>query len=188
MGVLDTISAGVVAKTGRPDRIRETQQAIRDAMLEYHSLAFFERDITSGTLTIGQRDNGQADLRTYIPNLRQIMGVYLPTGVKLNKLAEVDSNEYPGYRSIGSHISINPTNLSTQYKIAYATVPTLEDSWIVKYYPDAMIALAAAKVAAIVGNRNLAAALFMEVGSVFPVRTGYKHQIMMENPSYEPDF
>lgn len=182
MSILDDIYAIAVVKTARPDRVNETKQAVRDAILEYHSLAFFGADIKDGELNIGARDNGRIDLGALIPNLRQVMAVYLPNGQALPK-----SQEGPGYQMWGKTLVLTPANLSSRLTIQYATVPKPEDSWIAHQYPEAVATLAAAKVANICGNRNLASALFLEVGGIFPTRTGFKHQIMMENDNYEPD-
>lgn len=182
MAILDDIYQIAVTKTGRPDRVKETKQAVADAVIEYHTLGFFGADIKEGTLNIGQRDNGRINLIPLIPNLRQVMGVYLPNGEKLPK-----AQNGPGYQMFGKTLAITPANLAPYVTLQYAIVPRPEDSWIAIQYPEAVGTLAAAKVANICGNRPLASALFLEVGGIFPVRSGFKHQIMLENDSYEPD-
>lgn len=182
MAILDDIYKIAVTKTGRPDRVNETRQAVRDAVIEYHSLAFFGADIQEGELNVGARDNGRVNLGALIPNLRQVMAVYLPNGNALPK-----TQDGPGYQMFGKTLALTPSNISPRLTIQYATVPSPESSWIANQYPEAVATLAAAKVANICGNRPLASALFLEVGGIFPARSGFKQQIMMENDNYEPD-
>lgn len=187
MSALDKIYAAAVVKTGRPDRIKETKLATVDAIYEYHTLSYFERDVKTGIMTLGARHNGRVDIRELIPNLRKILSVFTVNGPKLPKI-EMTDKTHPGYYLVGNSLHIHPSNLTNQVELAYCTKPDAENSWIAEEYPDAIASLAAAKVAAICGNRTLAAALYLEVGSIYPTRTGFKHQIMMENSSYEPDF
>lgn len=186
MAALDTIYSGVIAKTARPDRIKETKQAVVDAVLELHAMSYFERDIQTGLATIGIRSNGVVNVKELIPNLRKILAVFTIRGEKIPKISISDRSQ-PGYYVVGDQLHLHPSNVATQINIAFCTRPVIETSWITVEYKEAVIALAAAKVAAIVGNRNLAAALYLEVGQIFPTRSGYKNQLMMENTSYEPD-
>jgi hypothetical protein len=186
MAALDTIYSGVIAKTARPDRIKETKQAVVDAVLEYHSLSYFERDIKTGVATIGARQNGIVLLKDLIPDLRKVLGVFSIHGQKIDKISISDTSR-PGYYIVGGALHLHPSNLAGQIKLAFCTKPDIATSWITLEYPEAVMSLAGAKVAAIVGNRNLASALFLEVGQIFPTRSGFKHKIMMENTSYEPD-
>lgn len=186
MGILDTIYSKAVTKTGRPDRVNETKAAVVDALNEYHSLGFFEKDIQRGLLMIGQRDYGKVDLSIHIPRMRKLLGVFDKFERKISKIS-IDQLHLPGYYLLGKMLHINPSNLATEIVLAYCQNPDPEDSWIALEYPEAVATLAAAKVANATGNRNLAQALFLEVGGLFPVRTGYKHKIMMENATYEPD-
>jgi hypothetical protein len=187
MGVLDTIYSKAVTKTGRFDRINEIKLAVVDAINEYHALGYFEKDIQRGELMMGVRQQGKVDLSMLIPNLRKVMGVFTQKGTKINKISPLDLSE-PGYYMMGRTLHLNPTNLQSQITLVYCQSPEPETSWIALEYDDAVATLAAAKVANIVGNRALAQALYLEVGGLTPVRTGYKNKIMMENPSYEPDF
>jgi hypothetical protein len=186
MGILDTIYSKTVTKTGRFDRVNETKIAVAGAIDEYHSLGFFEKDIQRGVLTMGVRQLGKVDLSSLIPNLRRVMGVFTESDQKIEKISPLDLS-CPGYYMMGKTLHLNPSNLQSQIVIAYCQTPEPEDSWIAMEYEDAVATLAAAKVANIVGNRALASALYLEVGGLVPVRSGYKHKIMMENPSYEPD-
>lgn len=187
MGILDTIYSKAVTKSGRPDRVNETKLAVVDAINEYHSLGYFEKDIQRGILMIGQRDYGRVDLSEHIPRMRKLMGVFTTGMQKINKISALDELHKPGYYMMGKMLHINPSNLATEIVIAYCQNPEPHESWIAMEYEEAVATLAAAKVAANTGNRLLAQALFLEVGGIYPVRTGYKHKIMMENSTYEPD-
>lgn len=187
MGILDTIYAKTVTKTARPDRVNETRQHVIDAINEYHTLGFFEKDIQRGFLMIGQRDYGRVDLSIHIPRMRKLMGVFSRMGVKIAKINPLDELHLPGYYQLGKMLHLNPSNLVSEVQLAYCQSPEPHESWIAVEYPDAVATLAAAKVANTIGNRALAQALFLEVGGLFPVRTGYKAKIMMENTTYEPD-
>ena len=186
MGILDTIHSKAVTKTGRFDRVNETKLAVVDAIHEYHSLGYFEKDIQRGELMLGVRSHGKVELDPLIPRLRKVMAVMSPLGIKIDKISPMDLTK-PGYYLMGKTLHINPSNLLSNLTLIYAQVPEPENSWIALEYDEAVATLAAAKVANIVGNRNLAQALYLEVGGLFPVRTGFKHQIMMENATYEPD-
>jgi len=188
MGILDEIYSATVVKTARPDRVNETQLAITDAMNEYHSLAFFANDIVDATLIIGARDSNGVNLKSYIPDLRKLMSVFINKDQKLPKLPLSGEEDHcPGYKLLGSTLTLNPTNLSSEVRLLYCRRPQASTSWILQNYPEAVAALAAFKVCSIVGNRVTAAALALEVGSIYPNRLGYKHQIRMENEAYEPD-
>ena len=187
MGILDTIYGKAVTKTGRPDRVNETKQAVIDALNEYHTLGFFEKDIRTGILMIGQRNYGRVDLSEHIPKMRKLMGVFTAQDKKIEKISMDSELHRPGYYMLGKMLHLNPSNLVTEVKLAYCQTPEPHESWIALEYPDAVATLAAAKVANIVANRALAQSLFLEVGGLFPVRSGYKHKIMMENSTYEPD-
>ena len=187
MGILDTIYTKAVSKTARPDRVNETKLAVADAINEYHSLGFFEKDIQRGVLMIGERDYGRVDLQSYLPKLRKLMAVLSKHGVKIPKISNLENMQQSGYYLLGKTLHLNPSNLLTEVILVYCQTPEPQDSWIALEYPDAVATLAAAKVAAITGNRVLAQALFLEVGGLYPVRSGFKHQIMMENTTYEPD-
>lgn len=187
MGILDTIYSKAVTKTGRPDRVNETKQAVRDAIAEYHTLGYFERDIQRGILMIGQRDYGKVDLSQHIPRLRKLMAVFDKNNRKICKISPLEDLGKPGYYLMGKTLHINPSNLLSEVVLAYCQTPEPQNSWIALEYDDAVATLAAAKVAAETGNRVLAQALFLEVGGVYPARTGFKHQILMENSTYEPD-
>ena len=187
MGILDTIYSKTVVKTARPDRVNETKQAVIDAVNEYHTLGYFEKDIQRGMLIIGQRDYGRVDLSQHLPNLRKLMGVFSRMNTKIDKISPQDELHKPGYYMLGKMLHINPSNLVSEVQLMYCQTPDPQNSWIAIEYPDAVATLAAAKVANITGNRALAQALFLEVGGLVPVRSGYKHKIMMENATYEPD-
>lgn len=186
MPSLDTIYAGVVVKTGRRDRMQETKQAVIDAVIEYHSLGFFERDITTGVVTIGSTQRGVVQLRTMVPRLRKLLAVFTLRGEKVPKIP-AGRLDMPGYYLVGNELHFNPPDILQQATLVICQHPEIESSWILQEYPEAVQSLAAAKVAALVGNRNLAAALFLEVGQIYPTRSGFKNKIVMENESYEPD-
>jgi hypothetical protein len=188
MNNLENIYAAVVTKTGRPDRSKEIRQAVIDATMEYHTLGYFGSDIKSGDIFLGRRNLNPVDLRAVIPDFRALMKVTIPGLGKISRIPFLDADlSQPGYQLAGSMLQLNPPDLATRITLHYCTFPTAENSWIVSRYKDAIVALASFKVAALTGNSPLAQALAVEVGSIYPGRSGYKHKIMMENDSYEPD-
>lgn len=188
MNNIDQIYSAIVTKTARPDRSKEIKQALVDAVHELHSLAYFGKDIKDGNLFIGSRSDRRVDLRNVIPGLRAVMKITVPGLGKLSRIPFHEADlSVPGYQLAGTIFQLNPPDLASRVTIHYCVQPTPETSWIVAEYRDAVIALASFKIAALTGNSALANALAIEVGAIYPIRTGYKHKIMMENDSYEPD-
>lgn len=172
----------VVTKTGRPDLMRETQLAIRQATLRLHSFAFFAKDMTSAEIRFSQPNTTQTlVVSANLMRCRRVLAV-MQDGQELTKLESSEIFSLPVARrqdcwwTLGDSLVIRSSKASTTFQLSWLVAPLVEptanyNSWIAEAHPYAIIDEAAKLVCESVGNLEQASKLAAAVG-MYPINGG----------------
>lgn len=158
----------IYSLTNRPDRVAETNLALRQAVRLAHKSGKFWRDLVSTTVTLPVAQVQEIDIASWAPNFRGVATL----GSATNELAVfnpvtiddlLDSDNYARtnvYWGIGTKINIRAANPEELYTLRYYKYPIVFptasfNSWIADQHADLLILWAAASVLGSLGENDI---------------------------------
>lgn len=167
----------VIAKTNRPELMRETQIAIRQATLKLHSLENFASDVATAEIRFPTPSpNLTLPIDTNLLRCRKVMQVS-QNGVELEHIQANDifttntAKNIFAWWALGNSLVLRTNGASAVFTVSWLVSPQVDpvsaySSWIADKHPYAIVDEAARIIAEMTGRAELAASLARAVGSL----------------------
>jgi hypothetical protein len=186
---LNSLASDVRKLANRPDRIIESEISVRHAVLYYHRLDYFPRDLTHQSFhSIKNDSRGAARIPfSMFNNYRQIKSVF-----SFNPSCNGEKTEFrpaSSYANLSAGkfliendsiliVSCNNSSFTVGY-YQYPDVKTDINSWIARDYRDAVISKSLVEFYRVINDIGMMQAYQQQVGS--PMQAGsYAHTILAD--------
>lgn len=168
MPLWDDLKQEVYDHTKRPDRVAETEFALKNAIRTAHKSGKYWRDLTTASVAPTVEVVQQIDLTNNCPRFRQL--AYLKSGtldkyyepVTINDL--LDSDNYVKLDICWGHgdkLMVRSSTPEESYTVGYYQYPDLSNpsvtlsSWILDHHRELVTIWAAVKVLSILGEQEM---------------------------------